>query len=189
MRVFLALDIPGEVRERLAGLVARLRAAARARWTRIDGLHVTLKFIGEIPEPKVEEIRGALSGLRTGKTIEMSFRGVGFFPNERHPRVFWAGIEADNELAALAGEIERRLVPLGIPAESRPFHAHLTLARFDPRHGASGTGTLVRALAELGPFEFGRASSREFYLYRSHLKRGGAEYERLASFPFAEAAA
>ncbi len=195
MRVFVALDIPEDVRERLAHLVARLRGvpasagtgpmsrAARARWARVEGLHVTLKFIGESREEKVEEIRAALATIHTGRTIEMSFRGVGFFPNERHPRVFWAGIESGNELAALAGEIERRLVPLGIAAESRPFHPHLTLARFDSSQGAPA---LIRALEGLGPFEFGQATSGEFYLYRSQLKRGGAEYERLASFPFAE---
>jgi RNA 2',3'-cyclic 3'-phosphodiesterase len=186
VRLFIALDIPEDVRERLANLVAGLRAAARARWTRVEGLHVTLKFIGEASEEKAEEIRGALAAIRTGKAIEMSFRGVGFFPNPRHPRVFWTGIEAGEELAALAEEIEARLVPLSIPAESRPFHAHLTLARFDSPQAAPA---FIRALEGLGPFEFGRGSSSEFYLYRSQLKRGGAEYERLASFPFAQAAA
>jgi 2'-5' RNA ligase len=186
MRVFVALDIPEDVRERLASLVARLREAARARWTRIEGLHITLKFIGEASPEKVEEIRNALAGIRTGKAIEMRFRGVGFFPNERRPRVFWAGIEAGDELRALAQEIEQRLVSLGMPAESRPFNAHLTLARFDSPRGAEA---LVRMLEGLGPFEFGHATSREFYLYRSHIKRGGAEYERLATFPFAEAGA
>jgi RNA 2',3'-cyclic 3'-phosphodiesterase len=183
MRLFVALDIPGEVRERLAALVARLRAAAAARWTRVEGLHVTLKFVGETPPEKAEQIRAALSAVHTGEVVELSFRGVGFFPNERRPRVFWAGIEANSALAALAGEVDARLAPLGIPAESRPFHPHLTLARFDSPDGAAA---LLRALEPLGPVEFGRARCAEFHLYRSRLLPGGAQYERLASFPFAE---
>jgi RNA 2',3'-cyclic 3'-phosphodiesterase len=185
MRLFVALDIPAEVRERLAALVARLRSTAPARWTRVEGLHVTLKFVGESPPEKAEQIRNALSAVHPGKIVEMSFRGVGFFPNERRPRVFWAGIEANDALAVLAAEVDERLVPLGIPAESRPFHPHLTLARFDTPDGASA---LLRALEPLGAVEFGGARCSEFYLYRSRLLPGGAQYERLASYRFAEMA-
>jgi len=185
VRVFVALDIPADVRERLGSLVGRLRGVAAARWTRIEGVHVTLKFIGEAPPEKVEQIREALATIHTGETVELRFRGVGFFPNERRPRVFWAGIEANDALARLAAEVEQQLVPLGIPAESRPFHPHLTLARFDSPNGAPA---LLRALEQEGGFEFGETRTDVFHLYRSQLKRGGAQYERLASFPFAEAA-
>src|ERR1700691_5832686 len=103
MRLFIAMDIPEDVRSSLAALAAKLRPACRnARWARIEGLHVTLKFIGETSAEKVEAIKKALAAIPHRAPIAMHFRGLGFFPNERRPRVLWAGIEAGSELAALA---------------------------------------------------------------------------------------
>src|SRR5580658_5066374 len=103
-------------------MIARLRDVARgARWVRPEGVHVTLKFIGETPPEQVSAIEGALRGARAAAPVEAKFRGAGFFPNERHPRVFWAGVEASPNLAELAGDVDRRLSALGIAAESREF--------------------------------------------------------------------
>ena len=113
--------------------------------------------------------------------MEMNSRGVGFFPNAKHPRVFWAGIEATANLGEVAAEIERRLEAIGIPREQRPFKPHLTLARFKTEEGLP---RLLEALAAEGSSEFGRATEKEFHLYRSQLKPGGADYTRLATFPF-----
>jgi RNA 2',3'-cyclic 3'-phosphodiesterase len=183
MRLFVAMDIPEEIRNSLAGLAAKLRAACRnARWPRIEGLHVTLKFIGETPAEKMEAIKTALAGVPSRPSFSIKFRGLGFFPNERRPRVLWAGVEASSELAALAAAVEPALDPLGIPHEARTFSPHLTLARFDtPR----GLDALDAAIEKAGPFEFGSVIATEFHLYQSILKRGGAEYTRLAIFPFA----
>ena len=106
--------------------------------------------------------------------------GLGFFPNARRPRVFWAGVEADPQLAALAEAIEAKLDPLGIPAEKRDFHPHLTLARFD---SPQGTQALVAAVEALAAPEFGGETFNEFHLYQSVLKRSGAEYTRLVTYP------
>jgi len=184
MRLFVAMDIPEDVRAALEVLAIKLRIACRhARWTRIEGLHVTLKFIGETPSEKVAEIEAALATLPSHAPIPLNFRGLGFFPNERRPRVLWAGIEAGPELAALAAEVETALHPLGIPREERPFSPHLTLARFDtPR----GLYALRDTVEKAGPLEFGGTIAKEFYLYQSVLKRGGAEYTRLATFSFTE---
>jgi 2'-5' RNA ligase len=183
VRLFIAIDVPEEVRRRVAAFAAAMRERApRARWVRLDGVHVTLKFIGETAPEKAEAIRRALAPVRTAAPVEMEFRGAGFFPNEKRPRVFWVGIHSTPALADLAAEIERRLEPLGIARESRPFNAHLTLARFEtPRE----SGELGRALAEGGEREFGRAVAREFHLYESRLKPGGARYARIESFTFA----
>lgn len=182
MRLFIALDIPEDVRKSLAALVAKLRAAGRsARWTRVEGLHVTLKFIGEAPAESAENIRFALAAIAPSAPIAIEFRGTGFFPNERRPRVLWAGVLAGPELAELASAVEAALEPLGIAPETRAFSPHLTLARFDaPR----GLDPLRAAIEKAGPLEFGRTTAREFHLYQSVLKRGGAEYTRLATFSF-----
>jgi 2'-5' RNA ligase len=184
MRAFVALDIPESVRASLAALVAKLRAVcATGRWVRIEGLHVTLKFIGEISPEKAGAIMTALAILPSGDPIPINFRGLGFFPNVRRPRVLWAGIEADSELAALAAAVEAALDPLGIAREERAFSPHLTLARFDtPR----GLDALHAAVEKAGLLEFGSTIAKDFHLYQSVLKPGGAEYTRLATFSFAE---
>jgi RNA 2',3'-cyclic 3'-phosphodiesterase len=187
VRVFVALDIPPEVRAAVRTLVVKLRPACRnARWVRIEGAHITLKFIGEVPPESVTDIQAALGAIHSPASIEMNFHGVGFFPNDRHPRVFWAGIEAGQELAELAAAVENSLEPLGIARERRAFSPHLTLARLDsPR----GLDALRAAIASAGPLEFGHATVTEFHLYQSVLKPGGAEYTRLATYRFATSVA
>src|SRR5258707_7568727 len=132
------MEIPSAVRENLAALIKELRAADasssknRARWVRPENLHVTLKFIGNVDADKLDAIRAALADVRSGSAVELRFRGLGFFPNEKRPRVLWDGMEASPNLATLAADIDARLEKLGIPRETREFSPHLTLARFDP---------------------------------------------------------
>ena len=185
MRVFVALDIPEDVRAAIGALIARLRPACKsARWARIEGIHVTLKFIGEVPPEKIETIKASLARIRFPDSIKMKFRNVGFFPNERRPSVFWAGIEAGAELVALAATVETSLEPLGIAKEHRAFSPHLTLARFRSPEG-SALNRLPEAISAAGTLEFGAGVAKEFHLYQSILKPGGAEYTRLATFRFA----
>jgi 2'-5' RNA ligase len=187
VRIFVAMDVPEEVRAALRDVIARLREAGRgAHWVRPEGMHITLKFIGETPETTIPPIRGALAGLRSPSPVEMSFRGLGFFPDARRPRVFWAGIESSPNLSEIAAGVERALEPFGFPREARPFHPHLTLARLQPGVSAD---RLREAVERLGTTEFGAARVAEFYLYQSVLKPSGAEYTRLASFPFVQDAA
>jgi RNA 2',3'-cyclic 3'-phosphodiesterase len=168
------------VRVAIGALIMKLRAVCRsARWVRIEGAHITLKFIGEVPVEKTADIKTALSSVPFSTPIQMSFRGLGFFPNERRPRVLWAGIEANADLGALAAAVETALEPLGIVREQRAFSPHLTLARFESPRGLDG---LNAAIAETGPIEFGRTIANEFHLYESVLKRAGAEYTRLATY-------
>ena len=182
MRIFVALDIPEEVRAALDALITRLRPVSRtARWTRIEGVHVTLKFIGEVRPEKVEAIEASLAKIRFPHPVEMKFRGVGFFPNERRPSVFWAGVEVGAELGALASAVETSLQPLGIAREQRAFSPHLTLARFKSID-VSGLNRLREAITAAGPLEFGAGIAKDFHLYQSILKPGGAEYARLATF-------
>ncbi len=182
MRLFVALDIPDAVRRALRELMARLKPECEgARWVRPEGMHITLKFLGEMEEAKLDSIRAALSSIRCGQAVESHFRGIGFFPNEFHPRVVWCGIEASSNLPQLAAGVDRALQQLGFSAESHPFTPHLTLARFNSHKGLD---TLVRAANNLKSYDFGSARSSEFHLYQSVLKPSGAEYTRLATFPF-----
>jgi 2'-5' RNA ligase len=182
MRVFVALDIPEHVRNAIADYVRELAAVrGGARWVRTESMHVTLKFVGETSPEKVESIRAELAGVKSNAAVQLSFRGTGFFPNARHPRVFWAGIESSSNLEEIAREIEARLERLGIPREQRAFQPHLTLARFKSEECLP---QLLAALERLGAREFGECICREFHLYESRLGRSGAVYTRLATFPF-----
>ena len=182
MRLFVALDLREHVREKVRELINQLRPASRnARWVRPESMHVTLKFIGHAAPEKLEAIRAALASVRSSEPVELQFRGIGFFPNERSPRVIWCGMAASANLAPLAADIERVLEALGIARESRDFVPHLTLARFN---SPEKSGDLVRRVNESRSREFGSASEKEFHLFESVLHRSGAEYRRLATYPF-----
>jgi len=182
MRLFVALDLSEEVRTALAQFCDKLRAEfPTARWARSEGIHVTLKFIGEVNEDRLAAIESALATVRSSAAIEMNFRGAGFFPDARHPRVFWAGIDGSPNFAEIATQIETRLAPLGIARESREFKPHLTLARIQE---ARGIETLHDAVRRHGTIDFGFVRTNEMHLYRSQLGRGGAKYIRLKTFAF-----
>ena len=187
MRLFVALEIPAAVRDNLATQIEELRelsakvADKRPRWVRRENLHVTLKFIGEVSPAKLESIRGALSTIRSDGPVDLNFRGLGFFPNEQHPRVLWAGLDASANLSPLAENIDRALETQGIARERRAFTPHLTLARIEP----PGLHEKLRAaIQKNGAREFGSFQTREFHLIESKLKPAGAEYTTLASYPF-----
>jgi 2'-5' RNA ligase len=187
VRLFVALEIPAAVRDNLAAQVEKLRelsakvADKRPRWVRSENLHVTLKFIGEVSPTRLEGIRGALSAIRSDALVKIKFHGLGFFPNEQHPRVLWAGLDASANLPSLAGDIDGALETQGIAREHRAFTPHLTLARFE----LPGLHEKLRAaIQKNGAREFGSFQTREFYLIESKLKPSGAEYTTLASYPF-----
>jgi 2'-5' RNA ligase len=188
MRLFVALEIPSEVRSNLELLMKELRAlpvppsvAKQARWVRPENLHVTLKFLGEVAREQLEAVENTLSSVKS-QAIELSVRGIGFFPSERRPRVLWAGAQAPPSLAALAGEIDQALAKLGFERETRAFAPHLTLARFEPPRASKELQAAAQARAGC---EFGVLRTREFQLLESKLKPGGAEYTTLRSFVFA----
>jgi len=182
VRLFVAIEIPSEVRENLAALIRELHAIApKEKWVRAENLHVTLKFIGEVASEKLGEICQALAVVRSDSLVKLDFRGLGFFPHEKHPRVFWAGIEATPNLKKLAADIDVVTEKLGMPREQRPFSPHLTLARFESGKMPEKLQVAVRGNITR---EFGSLETKQFHLIESKLKPSGAEYTTLQSFPF-----
>jgi 2'-5' RNA ligase len=191
MRLFVALDIDDNIRNRIARFLDGVREfAVDARWVRPESLHVTLKFIGEQSEPQMDEIKKVLQSIEADG-FEMSFRGYGFLPTARAPRVFWIGIDADSRLTSLAATVDSRLASLNIPKEQHAFNPHLTLAR----GGGSGSPRqqkgdrtnrnfqhLQEKLLALPAPEFGTMTTREFFLYQSRLSPSGSKYTKLAGF-------
>lgn len=195
MRLFVALEIPDKTRTALAELVAGLKPKCPlARWVRPEGMHVTLKFIGHVPPESLPAIHKALARIHSAGPIEIQFRGLGFFPSDIRPRVFWCGVQASANAAALAAEMDRALATLGVEQEGRPFAPHLTLARFkeDEHRGrakhSNGIAEIVSLAREMQAKDFGALSAREFHLFESKTKPSGAEYSRLDTFHFTEAA-
>lgn len=192
MRLFVALDVDGNIRERIARFVDNLRELAPdTRWVRPQSLHVTLKFIGEKSEDEAVRITRALETI-PAESPQLSFRGYGFFPSARAPRVFWIGTDGGTQLTSLAATVDEALAKLGIPKEEHSFNPHLTLAR-----GGRGSGSphrqesdhvnlsfqvLQEKLAASPDPEFGTMTAREFFLYQSQSAPGGSKYTRLARF-------
>jgi 2'-5' RNA ligase len=188
VRLFVALEIPSAVRDHLAALIKELGAldppasGRKVRWVRPANLHVTLKFIGEVPPARLNAIGDALSTVRSEQPAELRFRGLGFFPSERRPRVLWAGVEASPTLVSLAVDVDECLEKPGVERERRPFTPHLTLARFEPPGVSEKLGGGVR---ENVTRDFGVLRTGEFHLIESKLKPSGAEYTTLQTFRFA----
>ena len=193
MRLFIALDIDDAIRQRMQRFMEGVSGfAPDARWVRPESLHVTLKFIGEKPaEDGGRRSSEPLSSIR-GESIEIAFRGYGFFPTAKAARVFWVGIESGPQLSALAKAVDEATCALGVPKEEHPFSPHLTLARGGGapalRAGAKATRAnqnfqrLQEKLAALPTPEFGTMTAREFFLYQSQLSRGGSRYTKIARF-------
>lgn len=185
MRLFVAFELPEVTLRALGKLVARLSPiCAGARWSKTDAMHVTLKFIGEVEDGLCPPIRAALAGVRTAAPVGLTFRGLGFFPNPRHPRVLWAGVEGSRKLALLAADIEQRLVPLGIAREEREFRPHLTLARFTSEAGLTTLRAKLEAKDAGVPREFGAQKYSEFHLIESQLHPEGAVHSTVQTFVF-----
>jgi RNA 2',3'-cyclic 3'-phosphodiesterase len=207
MRLFVALDIDEAIQRRLDDYVRTLQPRLPGvRFVRSNTYHVTLKFLGELPT--ADAVCERLRGIRAPR-FEIMVGGIGFFPNARAPRVFWAGIRsgiwaancaATNSpaLPALAHCVDQALEELGFPPE-REFHPHLTLARNGsgrprPRHGLHSVGQhpsgpfaqLFGIVASAPAPEFGTMTAREFFLYESKLSPCGPSYAKLEAFKLAD---
>jgi 2'-5' RNA ligase len=181
MRLFTAIDLPPDVTRRLDGLIAKLRPLARIGWSPAANLHITTKFVGQWPEERLAELQRALASLGCRAPIPIRVGGLGFFPNRKSPRVFWAGVEAPAELGALARDTDAALAKLGVQAESRAYSPHLTLARIKQ---AAGLESVQREIERSGQPDFGSFVADRFYLYLSKPGASGSVYTKLSEFPF-----
>jgi 2'-5' RNA ligase len=192
-----ALEIPEDVRQNLEALENEWRSneqtqvlAAKMRWVRPENLHVTLKFIGEIPGEKLDAISAALRVVHTDSRVDLKFCGLGCVAG-KDSGVFWTDIEPVASLKPLASDIDRYLQPLGIRPENRDFHPHVTLARFKDRHLLSQLRKVIDAKtthADGLRSDFGSMRAHEFQLMQSKTISTGPIYSKLESFRFTTAA-
>jgi 2'-5' RNA ligase len=178
VRLFVAIDVPEKVRDAIeSDVVAPLRDhVPDARWTRPEGRHLTLKFLGNVVDDRVGGVSAAVASAAIGhQSFECALTVFGGFPNLGRPRVLWIGVgRGAAEAAALAGDVETALEPLGFAREGRPFRCHLTLARFrEPR------------VVELPPVAVEAAGFvvEDVVLFESRLHPRGARYFAIERFP------
>jgi 2'-5' RNA ligase len=195
LRLFVAIELPDFWKEGLGELQSRMKAAleaepelrgTRVRWVNPEGIHLTLKFIGEVAADRLEVIQNQLAvAIQEPPDIELSFWRAGSFSDRRSPRVIWGGIETQqrDQLYALAESIETWLAAAGVPRERRAFAPHLTLARL-PQELSDGVRKRVAEVttAVKAP-EMPAFTVQSVSLMRSHLGPQGARYERLMGYP------
>lgn len=190
MRAFAAIDLPEALRAELGRRQALFRSSLvkvqedgniGVRWVHPEGIHLTLKFLGELPEIKSAQVIAALSALGAFPRFNVEIQGFGFFPDSRKPRVFWVGVIAPPSLAELAARVDAAMAKLGFSPEKRNFSPHLTLARFNTTRPQASLESLAR---ECGASSIGQFEVHEFSLFESRLRAGApAEYRKLACFP------
>lgn len=178
IRSFIALELSDEAREELARIETSLKEAdADVKWVRPEAIHLTLKFLGYIPEEKISKIGEALNRLASStKPFDITLSEIGTFPRWSQPRVLWVGLgEGDEMVKSLAQEVEEAMAPQGFEKEKRPFSAHLTLGRVKSPKNKNK----LEEIASLIKVKPSRTHIEKVVLFQSHLSPEGAAYTQL----------
>lgn len=179
MRTFIAIEIPNEIKKEMAEAQSRLRGSSvEASWTRPEGIHLTLKFLGEVEESRMPEIMNALTSAVQGMgRFRLEMTGVGAFPNPKSARVVWIGVSGDIErLITLQSSVEEAMAGLGTEREDRKFTPHLTLGRIKYIRSRDAWVSALDSMKDirLSGFDVDAVS-----LMKSELKRTGAVYTEI----------
>jgi len=182
MRTFIAIELESEIKKNLSLLIEKLgQKRENIKWVRREGMHLTLKFLGEIKEVQIPEVDNTLKKITENiKPFILKIKGTGYFPvQKRSPRVLWVGVEAEKTLYTLQEQAESELEKIGFPREKRAFHPHLTLGRVK-------TSSFVReTIQEFKKYQekhFGEMTIDKIIFFQSVLKPSGAEYYVLSEY-------
>ena len=178
IRLFVAIELPGDVRARLAALCVGVPGA---KWVKAENLHLTLRFIGEVDGHRFEDIAAALGEVRA-PAFDVALDGVGFFGGRR-PRVLWAGVARTAALDHLHAKVESALVRAGCEPEGRKFTPHITLARLNN----APAGRVRGFVSDHNLFRAGPFPATEFTLFSSFLSQEGALHTPEAVYPLSPA--
>ena len=186
IRTFIAIELDETISAALADLQRRLKAKVpqgSVRWVKPEGIHLTLKFLGDVPANRIEEVERALTQACTRfSAFSVSVGGLGCFPNPRRPRVVWVGVQEESgTLTRLQKAIEDEMEKLGFAPEGRRFHAHLTLGRTQRRASSGDVRRLGQLVSETEIGRLGQMEARVVSLMKSDLRPTGAVYTQLAA--------
>jgi 2'-5' RNA ligase len=182
MRTFIAIELPERIKKKIEELQAPLKKTnAFVSWVKPENIHVTLKFLGEVPENKINEVFSATDkALEGAKKFTMSLKGMGAFPDFRRPRVIWIGAGSGvNELSHLANRIEEEMEKIDFPKEERKFSAHFTVGRVKSPKNIEKLMELVKA----SDFQTDDIEVSEMVVMKSQLHPAGAIYTPLKKIP------
>lgn len=182
MRTFVAVELPEEIKNQIATVQAELkRIPAQVSWVKSGNIHVTLKFLGEVPEDKIQEVFTATElGCKGVKKFRMGLKGLGGFPNLKRPRVIWVGTsKGEKEITDLQKKVEQELEKVGFPKEEKNFTPHFTIGRIKIPKGIEELSRAV-ARTEFATEEF---DVTEVVVMRSQLNPAGAIYTPLKKIP------
>jgi 2'-5' RNA ligase len=186
IRAFIAVDIPPAIQRSLQQVMDRLRQPIgdAVRWVPASNIHLTLKFLGDIPPSSVDLLTRMLQAEADScPAFDLSVGRLGSFPNSKRARVLWVGVQAAAGLEALQRGIESAAVKLGCEADGRPFSPHLTLGRVRDTATPSDLGRIHKTLEATAVDSLGTARVDSVHLYKSELKPGGPVYTKLYSAP------
>jgi len=186
IRAFIAIEFPTTLQKRLATFSQTLRSAGLhdVKWVTAENIHLTLKFLGEIPSETLQSIAGRLPALVAGfSPFTIQVRGLGFFPGPKRPRVIWVGVQAPASLFQLQTEIETLAQQFGIRREERPFSPHITLGRVRPELDLQEQKILANLVERPPEDDFGQLEVEQVCLFRSDLRPEGAHYTVLVHAP------
>jgi 2'-5' RNA ligase len=181
MRIFIAIPLPDDLKDRIAAVQERLKKVpADVSWVGMDKFHLTLKFLGEVPDDKVPAVAAAVQhAVAGGAPFAVTLHGLGAFPDLRAPRVIWVGLrDGEPQLRVLAETVDGALAALGFAPEKRRFSGHLTLGRVRSRANLPALVTRIESLKET---PFGSCTVDRVALMRSILHPQGSEYQCLQS--------
>jgi len=184
LRTFIAIELPAEILGRMEQTQAQLKATApprSVRWVHTEGIHLTLKFLGQVPVSQLDTITRAMSAAAHGiAPFTVTIGGVGCFPSPKRPRVVWIGVsEPTGGLNSLQRAVESTISPLGYPPEERGFQPHLTLGRAARDASSDDVKRLGQVVTATSVGTLGQIAVREIALIKSDLKPTGAEYTAL----------
>ena len=186
IRAFIAIELPSQIKAALSQFQDNLRTSKNAavKWVGPEGIHLTLKFLGNVDEAEIPVLTKALSeAVRGVAPFSLQLGDAGAFPGNQAPRVVWVGVEGEMEpLLTLHNNIDRVLAPLGFPPEKRAFSPHLTLGRVREEASPGERRRLGENIASLKTEAKSSFKVESLSLMRSKLTREGALYSRLASF-------
>jgi 2'-5' RNA ligase len=185
IRSFIAIELPDEVKKALAELQARLQVERQpaVKWVDPYGVHLTLKFLGNIAVSRISDIARAVEEAgRDLRPFTLEIKGLGVFPNFKRVRVVWVGMEGDiSQLKLLQQRIESNLVPLGFARESRPFTPHLTMARVKEKASPTEQQRFGQLIADTRLESAPQFTVRSISLMRSQLTTEGAIYHQIGT--------
>jgi 2'-5' RNA ligase len=182
MRTFIAIELDKTIKDTLSALIQKLDKGGRnIRWVKPQGMHLTLKFLGEVSEDKITEVKSVLGSIaKDYSRFPLSLKGTGTFPPAaRVPRVVWIGIEKNEFLQNIHARVENELQNIRFPKEKNKYHPHLTLGRVK---GPQNIETVMETLNQYKEAEFGGMTVNKITLFQSTLKPTGAEYTILSEF-------